>query len=1185
MPKELYDIRNYPRRSGTSQLQRTKPALTGNEVKIDERTIADFILFAHRLSQHITYYNLNNVPQGNWSSFLQNDITYHLAEATAVKSIKWQQVWQELMENVEGVSGTAATDNDYQQYFTWRFHFLYTLINRLMNAYAHSSLLPAWHSDLQALFSSAHLVTLYLLLEKYAQASETLLLANATAFSYNDIRLLSKETVASELLQYGEEVLSLLGSSQSFLEDATFIFGEAETIPEKVAAASEYLDELANQLISVYNSVTILADKYLIQTLENDNTHQPHVGLFYAFLMLSEEHRNEMNSLVLRHLDFYYKDVLGVRPKTWKPAQTFVMFELAKNVMEYFLQAGTLLQAGKDGERKDVYYRTLQDIVVTKTEVTDIRSFTILKNISATQKNVRTSLGLFGSIVANSADGAGKPLVPGQSWDAFKGNNAAGTINQKIGLAFYSELLHQVVADICTFEIQIKLLNTTLHNKAATFIEKYGSIKVTTDKEPLLLPVTTVVTGGFIKISFTVSGKKNINKTSPNASLIFGNKYESVDASDMDAITTFQTERIVNLFFTISNYTLKVNNVETAAGFTDVSSAFPAFGGVPKSGSTFSVIAPLLRNKTVSSLHLLINWAANTERGFSVSTSFANQTIPGKVVDNTPQSELVLIDDKSSVTFSDDWISIKLLENLGHNDYANKMTAAILTHQEEPDETNAEVLAAFQKYITEKKIDGFQLNNLSISKNNPFNPPPIPYTPMIKSLELTGNFKETIFSDGSSIDKVFRQYPYGIKKVADALNVFLLPSFTLSSSIATSAEGELYIGLKNVLPGQRLQLLFTVEEGGANPSLQNPQVSWSCLQYDSWVSFAEGNLHDDTNNLIQSGIVSFLLPDVDITSHQLLPAGLCWIKAAVPFNQSSAVAPIISIHPQAVLAEFTNRDNATDYLGSNIPANTITTLFPKQAAIKIVTQPYPSFNGQQTEQAAQVYTRTSERLRHKSRSVTAWDYEHIILEKFLDIYKVKVLHHACLYADSTGNTKKIISKAGSVLVLVMPKTYSQTGIYKPLVSKAKLTAIHQFIQSLSSPFAQFTVMNPLFDEIVVSFGVVFTAAVKDRLVFEKKVKEDVQRFLSPWAFTDAVEPEFGGVIYRSSLIDFIESLPYVDYVKNLRLSLSSNSTNSLDSVAASSPASILISSSTISVIGELQTHSEEIEKQSTIAFC
>ena len=43
-------------------------------------------------------------------------------------------------------------------------------------------------------------------------------------------------------------------------------------------------------------------------------------------------------------------------------------------------------------------------------------------------------------------------------------------------------------------------------------------------------------------------------------------------------------------------------------------------------------------------------------------------------------------------------------------------------------------------------------------------------------------------------------------------------------------------------------------------------------------------------------------------------------------------------------------------------------------------------------EALEYYRRISERLRHKNRAITSWDYEQIILENFPEVFKVKCLN-------------------------------------------------------------------------------------------------------------------------------------------------------------------------------------------------
>jgi hypothetical protein len=106
MAKKLYDIRNYPRNAGTSQPGRYNASLMGDNVAIIEQNIADYIVFAHKLSHYLKYYNDRNEEAGNWQNFLTNDISYHLAVISSEKPKLWNEAWSELMENVEATDTT-----------------------------------------------------------------------------------------------------------------------------------------------------------------------------------------------------------------------------------------------------------------------------------------------------------------------------------------------------------------------------------------------------------------------------------------------------------------------------------------------------------------------------------------------------------------------------------------------------------------------------------------------------------------------------------------------------------------------------------------------------------------------------------------------------------------------------------------------------------------------------------------------------------------------------------------------------------------------------------------------------------------------------------------------------------------------------------------------------------------------
>ena len=57
----------------------------------------------------------------------------------------------------------------------------------------------------------------------------------------------------------------------------------------------------------------------------------------------------------------------------------------------------------------------------------------------------------------------------------------------------------------------------------------------------------------------------------------------------------------------------------------------------------------------------------------------------------------------------------------------------------------------------------------------------------------------------------------------------------------------------------------------------------------------------------------------------------------------------------------------------------------------------------------------------------------------------------------------------------------------------------------------------------------------DQGYYLNQLNEDIKRFLSPWAYEEQADINFGSSIHNSSEIHFIEKRTYVDYVANLEL--------------------------------------------------
>jgi hypothetical protein len=466
----------------------------------------------------------------------------------------------------------------------------------------------------------------------------------------------------------------------------------------------------------------------------------------------------------------------------------------------------------------------------------------------------------------------------------------------------------------------------------------------------------------------------------------------------------------------------------------------------------------------------------------------------------------------------------------------------------------------FAKLYTEKVIA--KVSNSSVELPN------IPYTPVIKDISL--NYKSTaeiLFNTSAGFDKradkFYHIYPFGYKESHPALDggtgssELMLPQFVSGSA---ENEGEMYIGLSNIDAPQSISLLIQVAEGSSDPNVCKPKINWHYLSANKWIKFTDSQiLSDSTDGIVNSGIITFDVPEGITNTDSLISGGYSWLRASVE-GSSAGICDIVDIKAQAAMAVYLNKGNDPNRLQLPLPAESISKLKNKDSAIKTVSQPYSSFGGKCKEDSPSFYRRVSERLRHKHRASTMWDYERIVLEQFPEIYKVKCLNHTRLVqCDDCGFFEHSLSP-GSVTVITIPILKNKNAVdpFKPYTSIGTLTKIETYLKKLISPFICLYVNNPKFEEMQVEFEVRFKMNEgSDAGYLKKKLNEDIKKFLSPWAFDEGQDIIFGGKIHKSVILDFIEDLPYVDYLTNFKMN-HIGVANDVDEAIATSSRSILV---------------------------
>lgn len=428
--------------------------------------------------------------------------------------------------------------------------------------------------------------------------------------------------------------------------------------------------------------------------------------------------------------------------------------------------------------------------------------------------------------------------------------------------------------------------------------------------------------------------------------------------------------------------------------------------------------------------------------------------------------------------------------------------------------------------------------------------PNLPYTPLIESLSLDYHASATTANNGIRFIHLHPwQGTYENFEQVEPAGPPVLPCFI--------DEGALYIGLEQFKSGSILNLLFQMEPSTADPDTDKAVVCWEYLRGNTWKQLLpdENVLSDGTKGLIQSGIARIAVPlDISNEKTTIMPPGLHWIKARA-LLRTPAISETLAVHAQAAAGIFVPApENDLTRLSQPLEKDKIAKFEIPKAAVKGVHQPYPGFGGRASENPGHFNQRISEHLRHKGRAISLYDYEALVLQAFPEVYKVKCITHTL---GRRGEEKDYELCPGFVTVVVVPdlEKVRAEDIFQPRLPAATLQAIKEFLEKRMSPFIRLEVLNPIYETVTVTATIQFRKG-KSENFYLKQLEKDVQTFLAPWSsLENRHDISFGGQVYYSLILDFIEKRTYVEYVLDLRIS--NNINEEMDAVKAKTSRSVL----------------------------
>ncbi len=1182
------DHKNPLQRSGVNQYQRVLAALLPDFVQVDEREHADLILFAKRYAAHLKYFKNDNSEEGDWQAFMTMDVSVTLASLIKLDIQEFYTYSQDIFQIIQTTDTIHETD--LKNYFKTLFDLGFSITHILDEYY---KAVPK-DFDFREMIGNAVYSALPEYFDRlkkyYDEAVSQNIIDPAGTFTFDDR---PNDLIFSQ--DFDETGLSDIWSDSSIPAFTPTLNGASVALKIKNTATHNLFTGIFDQYLKVLSGIVDSASAYLDQTLNEFPTHTPHYALYLAFIKLFRFAQDHLNKFTARHLDLYYKEILRLLKKEPVADNVHLIFELAKTAEEgYLVEKDTVFKAGKDADGEEIFYALKEDVILGKATVSSLKNIFLKKNLN---QNTRQILA---SPVANSEDGQGADLESAdKSWKTF---GDAERTSGEIGFVVASPYLYlkEGTRNI-TFKFYapagnpITFSENIINNKFTLQLsgekdwvavpiqasdvkidptKEFFSISVSLDGgEPPIVPYDEK-THGFsfahnlpmalfhlkeatakealwnfqftkIGIDLNVTGIKDLaiendtgvlNAAKPfdlfgsaphvGSAFLVGSKELMMKtlqpAGDVQVKLTFTWDNYSELLKKISvaenNFQVDIDYLEDAEWksaatnkklFADTN--VPTFG----LATNPSVLSPLAQFQTQPTLDFTTDdfvLTDNIEFGIQEALFFS-MLLPTSTISFDLPSLEVASDFTENENYSNQsiWGFFKL--NLRHPDFGHPTYASRLIEAAE----KTKVTSTTSGDTTTTTID------LDIVEE--------PYTPKVKEINLEYSASTELDFSASEEGKILYITPFGHQDISTSGVIQnLLPPF--------NNEGELFIGLEKLQTGQTLPILFQVAEGTADPLVEKQDVQWHYLgSQNIWVPFEKEAVADNTNGLIQSGIIKFSIPDDAVAQNTLMGEALHWLKATVK-EKTQAVCNLIDVKAQAAVAQFYDYKQTGVYYKNPLPASTISKLVFSEAAIKKIEQPYASFGGKTKEDDPSFYRRVSERLRHKDRAISMWDYERLVLEEFPEIYKVKCINHTQILEKTAGTNIIYVDnelKPGHVLMVPIPALHGKNAFdpLRPYTSLGTLEAIKKYLYGKVSPHVNLDVRNPRFEEIQLEFNVQYLT--DDTEFFTQQLKVELEEFLAPWAFDPETDIEFGGKVSKSVLINFIEERSYVDYISCVRM--------------------------------------------------
>ncbi|QZE14370.1 hypothetical protein K4L44_00250 [Halosquirtibacter laminarini] len=920
------------------------------------------------------------------------------------------------------------------------------------------------------------------------------------------------------------------------------IRSQKQGIPSKLdQLVDEFLiqSDLKYIFYLLYNTINFLkkiAPKAIKESLSSQN-HAAHIGLFVTFLRLYEYPQKELNKFTERLQNFYYDEVLQVKPFLSTPDSAFLSVVLKRNVDHVTIPQGT--RFATDDERW-IYYTT-EEVSLNRAKVEHLYRQRLVRKeeIEPSQRFETIELEKL------TMDGS-KPIKPVNGFLVadeillLREGNRNITIQFVFTIESYRRFLSEVQRvrgnyqqDDFIEEIFVKSFLVEATAEEGWIALSHHHVRYTKgvdDGESMFVEIELecpASTPAIVPFCSEIHGRGfNIKHPAVKFSLIDNSFISVYPLLELLVLEFLEIKVVAN---GLTDLLVKNNQ-----GEMDLTSPFDFLGVVPLLHSSVVIGSFELLYKKNLQVVIDIHW--NNIGIVKGGIDQYYKEYPEIIENDSFQCRFSRLDEY-------EWYhkeEAKSLFETEINQYRIEMSdrsrfvttefnwkgnnTTVLNQEDYGSHLNSSF--GFFKLELVSPSMGFGhkqyplllsesfLHNARTKIGKKVDLPKEPFTPECKRIELSYVSKTKINSKDR--ERFYHFNNWGEVDVVERKER-RLPHLI----VPVVYDSTLFIGIKSVAPLSYLNILFCINQTVLYNNINEyGALYWHYLDNKIWKPMDQSMLlQDQTHHFTNSGIVKLHIPAHVDGDSKLFNDECFWVRVSVndSFSQIEAVEKVLF---QAFSVKWLEGEVCSQ-LRDGLPAFSINKAKPNIYELESVTQPLRSFGGRPREEKKDVRVRISEQLVHKGRAITVWDYERLILKKFSHVYKVKCFPHY----NSEGS-----EKPGNILIVAIGQPNAvENNTDLPLLTFSQLKEIERYIKTIAPPQVLIHVRNPIYEHIYIRCAVKFVSPLRNGH-FVKLLNEELIKLLSSWSVSKLGEPGFDKDIKMEDIIGFIHDLDFVSFV-------------------------------------------------------